>query len=300
MKYRYLGTSGLLVSRVCLGTMTYGMKDWGCDQEVASQITDRFIEAGGNFIDTADGYSNGVSEQMLGKALQTHARDDVVLATKCYFRVRSTPNAMGLSRKHIVESCEASLKRLGTDYIDLYQIHGPDPYTPIEETMRSLDDLVRRGLVRYIGCSNLFAWQFVKANGVGVHQGLERFCSGQYLYNLIQRDVERDILPACEDQGMGLICWSPLGGGMLTGKYPRSDGPAEGTRVAHRAAIDMPRYWNDDGFKIVDAVVARGKDLSKPPSQVALAWLLWDRRVTAVIVGVRTVAQIEDNLVAGD
>ena len=300
MKYRYLGDSGLVVSRVCLGTMTYGMKDWGCDLDTSIRITNRFIEAGGNFIDTADIYSNGTSEEMLGKALREHARDDVVLATKCYFRMKPTPNAMGLSRKHVVEACQASLRRLNTDYVDLYQIHGPDPYTPVEETMKALDDLVRKGLVRYIGCSNLFAWQFVKANGIAARLDLERFCSGQYLYNLIRRDVERDILPACADQGMGLICWSPLASGFLAGKYPRSDRPEEGTRMAHRAEMDLPRYWHDEGFRVVDGVAALAKEQGKTPAQVSLAWLLHDRRVTAVIIGARTPEQVDDNMVVGN
>jgi aryl-alcohol dehydrogenase-like predicted oxidoreductase len=300
MKYRYLGGSGLVVSRVCLGTMTFGMKDWGCDQDTSTAITNRFVEGGGNFIDTADAYSTGVAEQMLGQAMREHRRDDLVIATKCYFRMSAAPNARGLSRKHIVESCDGSLKRLGTDYIDLYQIHGPDPHTPIDETMRALDDLVRQGKVRYLGCSNLHAWQLVKANAAADHRGLERFCSGQYLYNVIRRDVERDILPACADQGLGLICWSPLASGMLTGKYQRADAPADGTRIAHRAKMDTPRYWHDDGFKVVDEVVAVAKALGKTPAQVALAWLLHDVRVSAVIIGARTVEQVDDNLVVGD
>ena len=300
MKYRYLGNSGLVVSRVCLGTMTFGMKDWGCDLDTALAITNRFVESGGNFIDTADIYSTGVAEDMLGRALREHQRDDLVVATKCYFRMSPAPNAKGLSRKHIVESCQRSLKRLGTDYIDLYQIHGPDPHTPLEETMRALDDLVRQGLVRYIGCSNLFAWQLVKANAVAERMGLEKFCSGQHLYNLIRRDVEREILPACADQGLGLMCWSPLASGLLTGKYPRSGAPAQGTRISHRAQMDLPRYWHDAGFKIVDEVMAVAEAQGKTPAQVALAWLLHDARVAAVIIGARTVAQVDDNAVVGD
>ena len=300
MKYRYLGNSGLVVSRVCLGTMTYGMKDWGCDADTAVQITNRFVEGGGNFIDTADIYSNGVAEQMLGRALQEHRRDDIVLATKCYFRMADTPNAKGLSRKHIFEACQRSLKRLGVDFVDLYQIHGPDPYTPVEETMKALDDLVRKGMVRYVGCSNLHGWQIVKANAVSDRLGYERFCSGQHMYNLLRRDVEREVLPACEDQGMSLLCWSPLGGGMLTGKYPRSDAPAAGTRVAVRSRLDLPRYWKDQSFDVIEAVVATAKEHDKTPSQVALAWLLHDRRVAAVIIGARTVAHVDDNMVAGE
>ena len=300
MKYRYLGDSGLSVSRVCLGTMTFGMPDWGCDQETSSRITNRFIDAGGNFIDTADMYSNGVSEKMLGQAIREHRREDLVVATKCFFRTNKTANAKGLSRKHVIEACEASLRRLGTDFIDLYQIHGPDPFTPVEETMKSLDDLIRKGAVRYIGCSNLFAWQIVKANGISERCGLYRFCSGQYLYNLIKRDIEREILPACRDQGMGIICWSPLAGGFLTGKYPRSDAPESGSRIAHRANVDIPRYWHDHGFNITDAVADVAKEIGKTTSQVSLGWLLADPTVASVIVGVRNADQIEDNVAVGD
>jgi len=300
MKYRYLGRSGLLVSRICLGTMTFGTKDWGCDRDTSVEITRRFIEAGGNFIDTADMYSAGVSEEILGEALRGHDRDDLVIATKCYFRQRPTPNARGLSRKHIIQACEASLQRLGLEYIDLYQVHGPDPCTPLEETMRALDDLVRKGCVRYVGCSNFYAWQIVKAAGVSERLQLERFCSAQHLYNLIRRDVEREIIPACDDQGLGLVCWSPLASGILTGKYPQSDEPEPGTRVAYRADIDKPRYWNPDGFSMVDEVKAVAGELDRTSAQVALGWLLHDRRVTSVIIGARDVAQLEDNLPVGD
>ena len=204
----------------------------------------RFIESGGNFIDTADMYSAGVSEEMLGKAIRDHDRDDLVLATKCWFRMKETPNAKGLSRKHIMEAVDASLRRLGVEFIDLYQIHGPDPFTPIEETLRALDDLVDSGKVHYIGCSNYYAWQIAKANGIADRCDYPRFISAQHMYNLLRRDVEREILPACGDQGMGMLCWSPLGGGMLTGKYRKNDGPAEGSRVELRSNVDLPRYWN--------------------------------------------------------
>ena len=212
MKFRYLGDSGLLVSRVCLGTMTFGMEGWGCDRATAVAITNKFIEAGGNFIDTADMYSQGVSEEMVGEAIQGHSRDDLVLATKCWFRMRPSPNAKGLSRKHILSAVDDSLRRLRTDYIDLYQMHGPDPFTPLEESMRAADDLVRSGKVRYLGCSNFFGWQMVKANAVADRLGFTRLISGQHMYNLLRRDIEREILGACADQGMGMLCWSPLAG----------------------------------------------------------------------------------------
>ncbi len=300
MKYRYLGNSGLLVSRVCMGTMTFGMEGWGCDSSTAAAITARFIESGGNFIDTADMYSAGVSEEMLGKAIRDHDRDDLVLATKCWFRMKETPNAKGLSRKHIMEAVDASLRRLGVEFIDLYQIHGPDPFTPIEETLRALDDLVDSGKVHYIGCSNYYAWQIAKANGIADRCDYPRFISAQHMYNLLRRDVEREILPACGDQGMGMLCWSPLGGGMLTGKYRKNDGPAEGSRVELRSNVDLPRYWNDDSFLVIDELLAIAGEVDKSPIEVALAWLLHDRRVTAVVAGARTVEQLQTSLGAGD
>jgi aryl-alcohol dehydrogenase-like predicted oxidoreductase len=171
MKYRHLGNSGVLVSRICLGTMTFGMKGWGCDQATSKEITHQFIEAGGNFIDTADIYSDGTSEEFVAAAIADHNRDELVLATKCWFRMGSTPNAKGSSRKHIMEAAHQSLRRLGTDYLDLYQLHGPDPWTPMEETMRAIDDLVSSGKVRYVGCSNYYGWQIVKANAISQQFG---------------------------------------------------------------------------------------------------------------------------------
>ncbi len=300
MKYRYLGDSGLLVSRICLGTMTFGQDKWGCDRDTSCAIVNKFVEGGGNFIDTADMYAGGDSERILGEAVRQHARDDLVLATKCWFRAGQSPNAMGLSRKHIFEALDASLSRMKLDHVDLYQIHGPDPFTPVEETMAALDDLVRSGKVRYIGCSNLFAWQMVRANGIAERLNLSRFCSGQYLYNLLRRDAERDILPACADQGVGLICWSPLGGGMLTGKYERGDGPPPDTRVGVRAEVDVPRYWREASFDVIDELKNVAEAHAKSLPQVALAWLLHDRRVTAVIVGARRTDQLDDTLLSGE
>ena len=300
MQYRYLGRSGLLVSRVCLGTMTFGMKDWGCDQETADAMVNGFVEMGGNFFDTADMYSAGVSESMLGKALRNHARDDLVVATKAWFRMGDAANAKGLSRGHLMAAAEASLQRLGLETIDLYQVHGPDWYTPMEETMRALDDLVRMGKVRYIGCSNYFAWQIVKANAMAEQQRLERFVSAQHMYNLVRRDHEREILPACADQGLGMLCWSPLGSGFLSGRYRRGEAPPEGSRIAYRTNIDIPRYYSDAAFDIVDEVKAVAEETGKTPSQVALAWLLHDRRVTAVLIGPRRVDHMEENLVVGE
>ncbi|MCP4191317.1 MAG: aldo/keto reductase [Planctomycetaceae bacterium] len=300
MQYRYLGNSGLLVSRICLGTMTFGMSGWGCDQQEATAITNRFLDAGGNFIDTADMYSAGVSEEMLGNTIAGHKRDDLVLATKCWFRMGTSPNAKGLSRKHVIEAVDESLRRLQTDYIDLFQVHGPDPHTPLEETLRALDDQVRAGKIRYLGCSNYFAWQIVKANGISDQKQWERFVSAQHMYNLLRRDVEREILPACLDQGMGMLCWSPLAGGMLCGKYDKSEGPSKDSRVGMRANIDLPRYWNDESFEVIHELIQIAREVEHTPSQVALAWLLKNRGVTAVIAGARTEQQIEGSLAAGD
>ena len=300
MKYRYLGRSGLLVSRICLGTMTFGNKEWGCDQETSNTIVRRFIEGGGNFIDTADMYSGGESEKMLGQALKEHKRDTLVIATKCWFPSDPAVTARGLSRKHIVESCEASLRRMDIDHIDLYQFHGPDPYTPIEESLRAADDLISAGKIRYLGCSNFYAWQIAKTNGIAALKEYEPLVSAQHLYNLLRRDIEREILSACDDQGLGMICWSPLAAGMLTGKYRDQSQPDAQSRIGIQASIAMPRYWFDDALKLIDLVVEIAGKLDRTPSQVALAWLLGDRRVAATIVGARRVDQITENLVAGD
>ena len=280
--------------------MTFGMKGWGCDYETSASITNAFISAGGNFIDTANMYSNGISEEFVGKALASQQRDDLVIATKCWFRMGKTPNNKGLSRKHILEAANASLQRLGTDYIDLYQMHGPDPHTPIEETMRAMDDLVRAGKVRYIGCSNFYGWQIVRANAAADAHGLARLISGQHMYNLLRRDVEREILPACQDQGLGLMCWSPLASGLLTGKYDFNDGPDEGSRIGLRAEIDMPRYWNESSFRVIDEVKTVAKEYGKTPSQVALSWLLYDQRVASVIIGSRKIEQLSEGMDSGD
>ncbi|KQT51633.1 hypothetical protein ASG47_01740 [Devosia sp. Leaf420] len=300
MKYRYLGRSGLLVSRLCLGTMTFGNAQWGCNQDEASSIVRRFVEAGGNFIDTADGYSGGESERMLGTALSELDRDNLVIATKCWFPTNQAVTSRGLSRKHIIEACEKSLKRLGLDYIDLYQFHGPDPYTPIEESLRAADDLVRAGKVRYLGCSNFHGWQIAKANALADAKGHERLISAQHLYNLIRRDVEREILPAAEDAGVGMICWSPLAAGMLSGKYRNQSAPDAQSRIGIQASVTMPRYWSDNALRLIDKVVEVADRQGHTPSQVALSWLFGDRRVTAAIIGVRTAEQLDENLAAGD
>ena len=300
MKYRYLGNTGLLVSRICLGTMTFGNKEWGCDEAMAKQITRAFLDAGGDFIDTADAYSGGVSEQILRECLKGVPRDDLVIATKCFFKMGTPSNAKGLSRKHIMAAAEASLARMGTDYIDLYQVHGPDPRTPIEETMRALDDLVRQGKVRYIGCCNLYGWQIARANAAAERMNTSRFVSGQYLYNIVARDIEREILPACEAEGMGMICWSPLGSGMLTGKYRKTEKPEQGTRIQMAAIHELPRYWHERGFHIIDELNRVSKETGVSQVRLALSWLLHDARVSAVIVGSRNKEQLAESLRVAD
>lgn len=299
MKYRYVGKTGLSVSRICLGTMTFGQEGWGCDEATAAELVAAFVANGGNFIDTADVYSEGRSEQFLGRALIGRSRDDLVIASKCFFRQGASPNSRGLSRKHILAACEASLRRLNTDYIDLYQVHGPDPVTPIEETLRALDDLVRQGKVRYVGCSNLYAWQLVQANLLARQQGMTEFCCAQHLYNLITRDVEREILPACQSLGLGFICWSPMAGGMLSGKYSQTASPIEGSRIAQRAKMEVPRFWHERGFRITEGLRRVSERMGVPAQKLALAWLLGAPGVTAVIAGVRTVAQVLENCEAG-
>ena len=300
MLYRYLGQSGLLVSRICLGTMTFGMKHWGCDQKTANSIVNRYIDQGGQFIDTADIYSSGMSEEMLGKALGNHKRDDVVVASKCWFRMGEGANNKGLSRKHIIDAIDNSLRRLKTDYLDLYQVHGPDWFTPMEETMSTLDDLVRQGKTRYIGCSNYYAWQIVKANSIAEKLGKEKFISAQHLYNLVRRDIELEILPACADQGLGMLCWSPLAGGFLSGKYRRGEEIPDGSRISYRKDIDIPRYFNDKAFDVVDELKTVSQEIGKTPSQISLAWLLFDQRVTSVIIGPKNVEQLDDTLDVAD
>lgn len=301
MKYRQLGRTGLLVSELCFGTMTFGGKGfWKAigqlPQDAADNLVAQVLEAGINFIDTANVYSEGESEKILGKALGTR-RKDVVLATKVLGPMGPGPNDTGLSRKHILQSIEESLARLGTDYIDLYQIHGFDPLTPMEETLRALDDLVRSGKVRYIGCSNLAAWQVMKALWVSDKYNLHRFESLQAYYTIAGRDLEREMVPVLQDQNLGLMVWSPLAGGLLSGKYDR-DGSGPGG--ARRVAFDFPPVNKDRAFDVVDAMreIARDKDASV--AQIALSWLLHQPVATSVIVGAKTPEQLAENLAAPD
>ena len=261
------------------------------DQDSVGEMVGRALDGGINFIDTADVYSAGESETMVGRALKG-CRQDVVLATKVRGRMGEGPNDVGLSRLHIMEAVEASLTRLDTDYIDLYQIHRADPLTHIEDTLRALDDLVKQGKVRYVGCSNLVAWQLMKALGISRAEGLERFKCTQSYYSLAGRELEREMLPLLEDQGVGLLVWSPLAGGFLSGKFKRGQNAAEG----RRASFDFPPIDKEQGYDIVEVMgeIAEGHEASV--AQIALAWVLANPAVTSVIIGARKMSQLEDNL----
>ncbi len=301
MKFRQLADTGVFVSELCLGAMTFGGKGqmWevigGLDQAASEGIVHRALDAGINFIDTADVYSAGESETMVGKAIAGR-RQSVVLATKVRGRMGPGPNQVGLSRLHIVNSVEASLKRLGTDYIDLYQIHRFDPLTNIEDTLRALDDLVRAGKVRYIGCSNLPAWYLMKSLAVSREQRLERFRCTQSYYSLAGRELERETIPLLKDQALGLLVWSPLAGGFLSGKFTR-DG---GDESARRAKFDFPPVNKEKGFTILDVLIPIAKAHGVTVPQIALAWILANAAVTSVIIGARKIAQLDDNLKAVD
>ena len=293
MKYRPLANTGVFVSELCLGTMTFGSQ-WeaigALDQKESDALVHRSLDEGINFFDTADMYSSGESEEILGRSLKGR-RQDVVIATKVRGRMGPGANEVGLSRLHIIQAAEASLKRLGTDYIDLYQIHRSDPETDIEETLIALTDLVRSGKVRYIGCSNMEAWELMQALGTSERRGLEAFKCTQSYYSLVGRDLEQQTIPLIQDQGLGLLVWSPLAGGFLSGKFTREESP-DGTR---RATFDFPPVNKEQGFDIVDVMrpIAEAHDASV--AQIALAWLLHKDAVTSVIIGAKRMDQLEDN-----
>jgi aryl-alcohol dehydrogenase-like predicted oxidoreductase len=297
MKYRQLADTGVFVSELCLGAMTFGGvgQMWevigGLDQSTVDAIVHRALDGGINFIDTADVYSVGESELMTGKALAGR-RHDVVLATKVRGRMGKGPNQVGLSRLHIIEAVDASLKRLGTDYIDLYQIHRFDPLTAVDDTLRALDDLVRAGKVRYIGCSNLPAWYLMKALAVSREQRLEPFKCTQSYYSLAGRELEREMIPLLKDQGLGLLVWSPLAGGFLSGKFTRD----AGDDTARRAKFDFPPVDKAKGFQVLDVLTAVAVAHGATVPQIALAWILANDAVTSVIIGARKISQLDDNL----
>jgi len=262
-------------------------------QDLVNDIVAKSLDAGINFIDTANIYSSGQSEALLGKALEGRPRDKVVIATKVRGRMNEDVNAIGLSRYHIMNSVEASLKRLNTDYIDLYQIHGFDSVTPLDETLRALDDLVRQGKVRYIGASNVAAWQLMKALGISDKNGLSRFESLQAYYTIASRDLERELVPLVKDQQVGVMVWSPLAGGLLSGKFNRDGSSPDGSR---RASFDFPPVNKDHAFDVVDVMREIAAELTVSVAQVALAWLLHQPAVTTVIIGAKTLEQLDDNL----
>jgi aryl-alcohol dehydrogenase-like predicted oxidoreductase len=302
LKYNQLGNTGLFVSEICFGAMTFGgqgrFKIVGeVDQKGATGMIARCLEAGVNFFDTADVYSLGNSEKQLGQAFKDTGvkRSDVVIATKFYGRVGAGPNDLGASRGHIMDAVARSLERLQTDHIDLYQIHGTDVVAPEEETLRALDDLVSRGLVRYIGCSNWQAWRIMKAQGIAERRGWSRFETLQAYYSIAGRDLEREIVPLLIDQKVGLMVWSPLAGGLLSGKFgPGSNGP-EGAR---RTAFDFPLVNKDRAWACIDAMREIGGKHGVSVARVALAWILAKPFVTSVIIGARTMEQLDDNLEA--
>jgi len=302
MQYVNLGSTGLKVSRICLGMMTYGTskwRDWVLDEEESRPFVQRALELGINFFDTADMYSLGVSEEVTGRALRDFAkRDEVVLATKVFNPMGDAPNDRGLSRKHILAGIDNSLRRLGTDYVDLYQIHRWDRHTPIEETMEALHDVVKAGKARYIGASSMYAWQFAKAQYTADLHGWTRFVSMQNHYNLVYREEEREMIPFCLDQGVGIIPWSPLARGFLTGSRTR-EGWGKTTRSQSDAfAHDM--YYNDSDFTVVDRVVELAGKHDVPPAQIALAWMLHKPGITAPIIGASKMPHLEDAVAALD
>jgi aryl-alcohol dehydrogenase-like predicted oxidoreductase len=306
MNYRSLGSSGLQVSELCLGTMIFGENSpRSTPPDVGVRMIDLFLDRGGNHIDTADVYAGGRSEEIVGKAIQKR-RSQIVLATKVRFRTGSGPNDAGLSRSHIIQAVEGSMGRLETDYIDLLYMHCSDPFTPIEESLRAFDDLVRAGKVRYIGLSNFKAWEIMKALATSDARDWARFTAAQYQYSLVVRDIEQEFIDICLNEGVGLVPWGPLGGGFLTGKYQpdqRPDTPAEG-RLAMTPDHDeeaWSRRATDKNWRILDTI--KQVVIYHPgstSSQVALAWLLARPAVSSVIIGPRTEEQLEDNLKAKD
>jgi aryl-alcohol dehydrogenase-like predicted oxidoreductase len=304
MRYNQLGRTGLFVSELCLGTMTFGEATdgiystiAGVGQDGVDAIVKRALDAGVNFIDTADVYSQGRSEELLGQSLKNLGtkRSDVVVATKFYGVMGEGPNDRGGSRGHILDAVAASLKRLQTDHIDLYQIHAFDTATPMEETLRALDDLVSRGMVRYVGCSNWPAWRLAKALGVSERLGYARYETIQSYYTIAGRDLEREIVPLLQEEKVGLMVWSPLAGGLLSGKYSANKQGPEGSR---RTSFDFPPVDLDRAWKVIDAMREIGDAKGVSVARVALAWLLHKPYVTSVIIGAKRLEQLEDNLAA--
>jgi aryl-alcohol dehydrogenase-like predicted oxidoreductase len=300
MQFQRLGKSGLKVSRICLGTMTYGStrwRDWVLEEEESRPFIQRALELGINFFDTADAYSLGVSEEILGRALKDFVhRDEVVIATKVFFQMGEKPNQGGLSRVHIMNAIDDSLRRLGTDYIDLYQIHRWDPQTPIEETLGALHDVVKSGKVRYIGASSMYAWQFAKSLYLADLHGWTRFIAMQNHYNLVYREEEREMLPLCRAEGIGVIPWSPLARGFLSGNRSRQDWGDTPRAKSDGFAHEM--YYQESDFSVVERVVEIASQKGVTPSQIALAWLLHQPGVTSPIIGASKMEHLEQDVAA--
>src|SRR6195256_1752220 len=303
MDYKTLGNTGLLVSRLCFGTMTFGGEGiykmiGSVDQKGADQLVKAAIDGGINFFDTADVYAEGESEKILGQSFKNLSmpRNEVVIATKVYSRVGPGRNDVGASREHIMDGVEASLRRLQTDYIDLYQIHGNDSITPVEETLRALDTLVRQGKVRYIGVSNWQAWKIAKALAISEFRNLARFDTLQAYYSIAGRDLERELVPLLEAEKTGLVVWSPLAGGLLSGKFSRENQRSAGSR---RSEFDFPIVDKERTWKILEAMAPIAKAHDCSPARLALAWLLAKPVVTSVIIGAKRLDQLQDNLAAG-
>jgi 1-deoxyxylulose-5-phosphate synthase len=298
--YVNLGRTGLQVSRICLGTMTYGTPDWRpwvLNEEESRPFIKQALDEGINFFDTADMYSLGASEEVLGRALRDFARrDEVVIATKVFFPLEQKPNRGGLSRKHILHAIDDSLRRLGTDYVDLYQIHRYDPRTPIEETLEALHDVVKAGKARYIGASSMYAWQFAQALAIAERNGWTRFVAMQNHYNLVYREEEREMLPLCRAEGIGVIPWSPLARGFLAGNRRREDKGE--TLRAKTDDYSHSMYYQDSDFTVVDRVVELAERRESTPAQIALAWLLHQPGVTAPIIGASKMPQLDEAIKA--
>jgi aryl-alcohol dehydrogenase (NADP+) len=305
VKHTRLGRTGLQVSRLCLGTMTFGLQ---CDEPTSIRILDTAFEGGITFLDTADVYplggteqTTGRTEEIVGRWLKPH-RKDVILATKCFGATSRRRWDRGNSRKHILDAVDESLRRLQTDYIDLYQLHGPDPETPIDETLRALEDVVRAGKVRYVGCSNFLAYQLARSLGRSEAMGLVRFDSVQPRYNMLFREIERELLPLCIEEGIGVIPYNPLAGGFLTGKHKREAPPPEGSRFTLGTAGPryQDRYWHEGMFETVEQVRALANDAGLPLAQVAVAWVMANPAITAPIIGASRPEQLADVLAAAD
>lgn len=300
MQYVNLGSTGLKVSRICLGMMTYGTPEWRSwvlSEEDSRPIIQRAVELGVNFFDTADMYARGMSEEVTGRAMRDFARrDEVVIATKVFFPTGEAPNQRGLSRKHIMAAIDDSLRRLNMDYVDLYQIHRFDPDTPIEETVEALHDVVKSGKTRYVGASSMYAWQFAKMLHIADRHGWTRFVSMQNHYNLVYREEEREMIPLCIDQGIGVIPWSPLARGFLAGNRTRERSGQTTRSRTDDFAHSM--YYTDSDFAIVDRVVEIANERGCSPAQIALAWLLHRPGVTAPIIGASKMPQLEEAVAA--